>query len=280
MPVRISRVFFPTVLTFALVLVFCTSKVSAQQFLSPASSSNSFTSIEPSPTPTAVSEAKSVLELNLLRPLMQLAAERGTSENLLALLLLLPVVATLVAFARHIIGLTGFSIYAPAGLAIILLSTGTLPGIVLFLLMLAVASLGKWVISFLKLEYVPRTAMLLLSVSLGLFLTILLSTLIPEMTPLRIEIFPLLLLVLLAEDFLAPLSGLKWNLIIERSLQIMILAIMGELFMGNFSVQQFALLNPEIVITLIAVANFLIGKYLGLRLTEYFRFRPLMDAEE
>ncbi len=218
--------------------------------------------------------------LSFVRTLLVQVIERGLSANMLVLLLLLPVVASLVAFSRHVIGLTGFSIYAPTGLAIVLLSTGILPGIILFAVMLLVGLVGKWIISFLKLEFVPRSAMLLWSVSLGLFAAILLSSFVPSLSAFRVDIFPLLLLVLLAEDFMAPQGGLKWGVIIERSMQIMFLAVIGAMIMGNITVQQFTLLNPEVVIVGVAVINFLTGRYLGLRLTEYFRFRPLMDAEE
>ncbi len=229
-------------------------------------------------TPTTASAAEAGLSFG--GNLIASGIEHGLSAQTLVFLLLLPVVATLVAFSRHIVGLTGFSIFAPAGLAIVFLSTGVIPGITLFFLMLLVGVLGKWLISFLKLEYVPRTSMLLWFVSVGIFLSLLLSTTIPGFSGFKIDIFPILLLVLLAEDFMAPMAGVRWNLILERSLQIMFLAVIGELMMGSPEIQQFALRSPEVVILVVAVANFLIGRYLGLRLSEYFRFRPLLDAEE
>jgi hypothetical protein len=179
-----------------------------------------------------------------------------------------------------VIGLSGFSIYAPAALAVVLLSTGVLPGILLFMCMLAVASLGKKLIELLHLEYVPRTAMLLLFVGLGIFLTVFISTWIPGGLFTHFDVFPLLILVLLSEDFIGIQSELRLKQAISRSLQIMVLAVGSTLIMGSIEIQRFALQFPELVIVAVAVFNFAVGKYLGLRLTEYLRFKPIIDTEE
>lgn len=264
-------------------LNLATTSAKAQSFFSPVIPvlpSSSPVVLQNTPQPVVRNLPQNSIVYSYLSNVITTSVERGISQKTLVLLLLLPAVATLVAFSRHVIGLTGFSIYAPTGLAIVLISTGILPGTILFLLMLAIAAVSKSVISLLKLEYIPRTAMLLWSVSIGIFLTILISTIVPALAILRLDMLSVLLMVLLAEDFMAPLSGLKWKLIAERSLQILCLAILGAMFMSSVYVEQFTLLNPEVVIVLVAVANFLVGRYLGLRLTEYFRFRPIMDAEE
>lgn len=254
----------------------------AQQLFSPP------VPLIPSPVPMAETVSQEVesheitgtpLIPSYLGSVIANAVAKGVSIKVLVFLLLLPAVATLIAFSRHVIGLTGFTIFAPAGLAIVLLSMGIIPGIAMFFLMLVISSIGKWAISFLRLEYIPRTAMLFWSVSVGLFVMLLVSSMIPAIS-IQFDMFPILLLVLLAEDFMALQAGLKWRLVLERSLQIMFLSVIGAIFMRNLEVQKFALINPEITIVVVAVINILIGRYLGLRLTEYFRFRPLIDAEE
>lgn len=242
----------------------------------------------PAPTPAPDAMTKFVLAsprpeltvISFMRYLIRVAVERGVSANMIVFLLLFPVIASLVAFSRHVIGLTGFSIYAPVALAVVLLSTGIIQGLVLFFLMLVIAVIGKWTITFLKLEYVPRTAMLLWFVAIGMFFALLLSTLLPITFFFRIDMFPLLILVLLAEDFMGMQAGLRWQLAIERALQIMFLSVLGALIMGSTMVQQLMLSEPEIVVLCVGIFNFLVGKYLGLRLTEYLRFKPIIDAEE
>ncbi len=226
------------------------------------------------------SNPSSVMPWNVLRFLIATAVSRGVSSQLIVLILLFPVIASMVAFARHVLGVSGFSIYAPAALAIVLLSTGIGQGGLLFLCMLLIASIGKPVLSRLKLEYIPRTAMLLWFVAVGLFGILLLFALSPVKLFQHIDVFPLLVLVLLSEDFIGMQSELKVGAALSRSLQMLLFAVVGALFIRNIQVQQFVLANPEIVVVGVAVLNFIVGKYVGLRLTEYLRFKPMMDTEE
>lgn len=226
------------------------------------------------------SNPSSVMPWNVLRFLIATAVSRGVSSQLIVLILLFPVIASMVAFARHVIGISGFSIYAPAALAIVLLSTGIGQGGLLFLCMLLIASIGKPALTRLKLEYVPRTAMLLWFVAVGLFGILLLFALSPVKLFQHIDVFPLLVLVLLSEDFIGMQSELKVGAALSRSLQMLLFAVVGALFIRNIQVQQFVLANPEIVVVGVAVLNFIVGKYVGLRLTEYLRFKPMMDTEE
>lgn len=218
--------------------------------------------------------------LTFMRYLIHAAVTKNASASMIVFLLLFPVIASLVAFSRHVVGLTGFSIYAPTALAVVLLSTGILQGVVFFFCMLAIAVIGRWVIAFLKLEYVPRTAMLLWFVAIGMLLSLLLAVISPVPFALRIEMFPILILVLLAEDFMGSQSELKGSVALERSLQIMVLAVIGAVIMGDLTVQRFVLSQPELIVLCVGIFNFLVGKYLGLRLTEYLRFKPIIDAEE
>lgn len=218
--------------------------------------------------------------LTFMRYLIHSAVDRGVSASMIVFLLMFPVIASLVAFSRHVIGLTGFSIYAPTALAVVLLSTGIIPGIILFFLMLGIAAVGKWAISFLKLEYIPRTAMLLWFVAIGMFFSLLFAVIVPAPFVFRIEMFPLLILVLLAEDFMGTQGEIKWSVSLERAFQVMLLAVVGAVIMGDVTVQRFVLTEPELVVLAVGIFNILVGKYLGLRLTEYFRFKPIIDAEE
>ena len=222
----------------------------------------------------------SLTPITFMRFVIHSAVAKGISANMIVFLLLFPVIASLVAFSRHVIGLTGFSIYAPTALAVVLLSTGIVQGVILFFMMLAIAVIGKWAIGFLKLEYIPRTAMLLWFVAVGMFLSILLVAISPIPFSFRIEMFPLLILVLLAEDFMGTQTELKWGIALERSFQVMFLAVIGAVIMGDPMVQRFVLIHPELVVLMVGIFNFMVGKYLGLRLTEYLRFKPIIDAEE
>ena len=48
--------------------------------------------------------------------------------------------------------------------------------------------------------------------------------------------------------------------------------------MGTVEVQEWVLLNPEVAVLLILVADWVIGSYKGLRLLEVWRFRKLIKS--
>jgi len=50
--------------------------------------------------------------------------------------------------------------------------------------------------------------------------------------------------------------------------------------MRTFEVQKFVMIYPELTVILVLAMNILVGKYTGLRVSEFFRFKPLIDPEE
>jgi len=58
------------------------------------------------------------------------------------------------------------------------------------------------------------------------------------------------------------------------------LAVLSALFMRTEEVQRFVIVYPEFTIIMVFVIDMLVGRFTGLRLTEYLRFRPILDPEE
>lgn len=209
------------------------------------------------------------------------AVNHGVPANILVLLLLFPVVASLIAIFRHIIGLRGFGVYTPAVLAVAFVSTGITTGLTLFLLIFLATTLGKTVITRLKLQYLPRTAVLLWSVSLVIFSVLLFSPVIPVLTSIASAgIFPILVLILLSENFMeAQLSG-NFKKAVQLTMETLVLAIVSTVLMRTFEVQQFVIIHPEATILCVLFVDIIVGRYTGLRITEFFRFGPIVDTEE
>ncbi|MDO8452496.1 MAG: hypothetical protein Q7S79_01970, partial [bacterium] len=74
------------------------------------------------------------LFLNPVKNAIRNAAKAGVSLETIVLLVLLPLVATFIAAARHLIGLRGFGIFLPAALSVVFVAIGPVLGIGLFLL--------------------------------------------------------------------------------------------------------------------------------------------------
>lgn len=208
------------------------------------------------------------------------AVNKGVPANILVLLLLFPVTASLIAIFRHIIGLRGFGVYTPAVLAVAFISTGITRGLFLFGIIFLTSMIGRAVINRMKLQYLPRAALLLWLVSIVFFGLILISPYISVLDFVSIGIFPLIVLILLSENFLeAQLSG-SFSAAVQLTGETLVLAVISTLFMRTLFVQQFVILHPEITILVVLGVNVLVGKYTGLRVTELLRFKPILDPEE
>ena len=221
---------------------------------------------------------KSVWPLNQLKYAIRGAVDASVPPNTIILLLLLPGVAALIAAARHLVGIRGFGIFLPAALAVTFVATGPVVGIGLFLVIVFVSTAVRMILrkTKLKFQYLPRMALLLYFVVLGILSVLFLAPLIKEPDIANVSIFPVLILVLLAEDFSRVQLGKSAKVAVNLTTETLILALISFGFLTLKSVQHFALLNPEIWLIGIGVVDFMLGKYVGLRLLELWRFRKLL----
>ncbi|MBQ6154896.1 hypothetical protein IJI99_03430, partial [bacterium] len=66
---------------------------------------------------------------------------------------------------------------------------------------------------------------------------------------------------------------------IRLTVETMLLATVAALIIGNNSVQQFVIVNPELTIIVTLIIDILIGRYNGLRFMELFRFKALIKKD-
>lgn len=218
--------------------------------------------------------------LNLLQHAVRRAVASDIPITTVAFLLLFPLIATVIAFARHIVGLSGLSMYAPAALSVALISIGIIPGTMLFLGIILFGTVSKTVLTRFKLPYLPRTAMVLWSVSIGVFGLLMISTSIPFFPLSILNVFALLILILLSENFLELQASLSPSAAMQRVFETFVLGFLCALILGSEIIQSIAILYPEVTLVVIAITNIVIGRYLGLRFTELLRFRSIIETEE
>lgn len=221
-----------------------------------------------------------VWPLNPIKYAIRSAVEAGVPANTLALLLLLPLVATLIAAIRHLVGLRGFGIFLPAALSVVFVATGPILGIGLFLVIVLVSTIVRIVMRSLKLklQYLPRMALLFWFVSLAVLGVLFAAPIIswPDLS--NVSIFAVLFLALLAEDFTRVQLGKSFKTAMSLTSETLILALASFAVLTLRPVQEFAILNPEIYLAGIFIFDFILGRYAGLRLMELWRFRKLMTA--
>lgn len=215
--------------------------------------------------------------MNTIQYLINQAIFRGVSEDTIILLVLLPLVASIVAAARHLIGFRGFGILIPTAIAVTFVFIGVPTGIFMFLMILAVATLARSLLRRLRLHYLSRMAVLLWFVTLAIFGLILAGPFfgIRELT--AISIFPIVILILLFEDFIKVQISKSFREASRITLETMIIALLGYgVFKLDF-LRQWALVYPHWLILASLIFSLLIGRFAGLRLLEYRRFKRILS---
>lgn len=206
---------------------------------------------------------------NFLKHAIRLALDRGVAAETIILLLLFPIVVALIAAARHLIGIRGFGVFTPALLSVALLALGAIPGVFLFLLILALATLARLVMKnlHLKIHYLARMSLLLWFICLTAFATLFWF---------QLSIFPILVLILLVEDFIEVQMGKSLSEAMQVTGETFVLSLASFGLLKLPWLHRFVLLQPEIVVLGTAAFNFFLGRFTGMRLLEYQRFRKLL----
>lgn len=228
-----------------------------------------------------------VLELFKLRPadklspfnftafMVQTAVKSGVPSRTVILVLLLPMLATIIAFIRHVVGLPSIGMLVPVALSITLLSTGVTAGLILLATILLSSTIARILLKKVRIMQLPKMALSMFIVSIFIFLTLTLSASAGFLIVKQLSIFPVLLLILLSEQIISVQQ--------ERSLQEMAIitlvtfaiGIIGFLLLSSMHLRNTILLYPELIFILVPL-NIIIGRYFGLRLMEYFRFSPIL----
>lgn len=219
-----------------------------------------------------------VWPFNPVKKAIRMSVESGVPANTIVLLLLLPVVATVIAATRQIIGIRGFGIFLPAALSVTFVAIGPILGLILFITIVVISTLVRMITRKLKLklQYLPRMALILWFVSFGI-LGILFASPLINYSPLKnVSIFPVLVLTLLTEDFTRIQLGKSIKTAVAITYQTIVLSLISYLFLTLAPLQRYVLLNPEISLGVTFILDILLGRYLGLRFMEYQRFRKLI----
>lgn len=217
---------------------------------------------------------------NFLRYAITRAVKNGVPVNTVVLILLFPLVVAMVAAARHLIGVRGAGILTPALLAVAFLATGVWAGMVLFIMILLVTMIGRTILKSLKMQYLPRVSLLLWVVSGGVFLTLFSASIWNVSQLVTVGIFPILILMLLAETFIDIQAGRSGSEARALIFQTFVLAMISSILLGSEMVQRAVLLWPEMIFFGVAVFDLFMGRYTGLRLSEYLMYRGVVKEDE
>ncbi len=211
--------------------------------------------------------------INTLRKGIRWAVSRGVPASTIVLVFLLPLIATVVSILHYVVGLTGYGIFTPTMMAVTFLSTGIVGGLVLFLVILGMSLLGRMLTSKLKIHYWPSRSINLLFICIVIALLMFVSSYLTFLDISQISIFPILFMIMLAEDFVRTQLAKSKKEAKKLTIGTLLLSIVGAVVMNISFVQEKVLLYPEITILIVLLVNLWVGKYKGIRLSEFKRFK-------
>jgi len=207
---------------------------------------------------------------------LSLLINKGVPINSIVLILMLPLIATILSFARQFIGIRAFGLITPTLTTLSFLVLGLRYGLIVFAAVLIAGTVTRVLLRRLRLLYLPRMALVLTSVSLSMLLLLGVGAAINPVHIASFSVFPALILMILAEEFIAVQfkSGARSAFTITA--WTVLLSIAGYYIVSWQLLRLFLLAYPEVVLLTIP-ANILLGRWSGLRLTEYIRFRRLLN---
>lgn len=212
--------------------------------------------------------------LNFTAYTVQYAVRQGVPANTIMLILLLPFLATIVAAFRHIIGVPSLGLLVPIAFSITLLATGISAGAILLAAILLASGAARIILKRLRIMQLPKMALSMLVVAIFIFIALTGSAGAGLLAVRQLSIFPILLFILLSDRIVALLLERTMIETVQITLITLILGLLGFFLLSFEPIQRFILLYPETIFLLIPI-NIIIGRYFGLRVTEYFRFAPV-----
>lgn len=201
--------------------------------------------------------------------------DNNVPQETIVLLLMLPIIATFIVATRQIIGIKAFGIYTPLIITFAFFDTGLKYGLAVFITILVVGTLARYLVSRFSLLYLPRMGIVLTVTAMTILALLLEGSMSKRTVFINSSIFAILIMITLTEKFIAAQieKGLKTAIVL--SVETMIISIVGYYILQWPWLQSFVFTYPSIIL-LTLIINIFLGRWRGLRLMEYFRFKELL----
>ncbi len=214
-------------------------------------------------------------------PFIEFATGEGVPIQTIALLLMLPLVATLVAFFRQVVGIKAFGIYTPSIVTFAFVAfdpNGLKYGIGIFLAVILVGMTSRYLLKPFRLLYLPRVAITLSLISFVMLAILILGGYFQRTGIATVSIFPLLIMITLAEKFVAVQIEKGSRVALLLAGETLVISLVGYALVSSYAVTGTMLAYPWLVLLAIP-ANIMLGKWTGLRLIEYVRFYKILSRK-
>jgi hypothetical protein len=213
--------------------------------------------------------------------LLNLFSSSGLSQTVIYLLLSVPFLAFMIAFFRQFVGVSTFGVLAPLMLSLAFLVLGLQFGMAVFLVVMLVSWAIRVLFDKIELLYIPKVALLLSCLALSFFLVLGLAVYFEASLDLSLTIFPMMVMSSMSEKFLSSQSAEGIRSALIAVVETVLVSLIAYAFVDWAIIKDNVLAMPELIILPI-LGTIWLGRFTGLRVSEYIKFRSLLreDSQE
>ncbi len=219
---------------------------------------------------------------------IQFAVEQGVPIATVTLILMLPIVVTVIAFFRQVIGIKAFGIYTPALVTFAFLAIGFEAdsfmkglkyGTSIFIAVILVGTVMRIFLKRFRLLYLPRMAIVITVVSFTTLAILIAGGLFQRTGLASVSIFPILIMIALVEKFVSTQIEKGFRAALILSAETLVISLVCYIIISWRGLIIFIQEYPWVVLLTIPI-NMILGKWTGLRFSEYLRFKDVIKNVE
>ncbi len=199
----------------------------------------------------------------------------GIPINTIYLLLVFPFVAFFVTFAKQFIGISTYGTYLPMMVSLSFFILGATFSFVVLTVVGVLSILIRIILNKFEMLYVPKVALTLSTITLSFFVVIWFALEMEASVIIPLSIFPMLIMSTLSERFISAKSQEGSKSAMIGMLETIIVAFFAYLFSSWSYFHDIILSFPEVIL-LPLVGIIILGRFTGLRISEYIKFSPLL----
>jgi len=199
----------------------------------------------------------------------------GISQNLLKIILMLPLGALVVVIFRNVVGVHTYGTFLPALIAAAARETGLFWGIIAFVFIILMTSAVRRALDWMQLLHSPKMGVMFTVVVITL-LTLTLAGVRLELLELaHVTLFPIAILAITAERFALIETEQSFRQALSILAVTVVVVAACYAVMDSLFLQSMVLAFPELLLVVMALHLWL-GKWMGMRVLEFVRFHRLM----
>lgn len=214
-----------------------------------------------------------ILPWNLVSSLVNFMLVRGVPSSTILLLLILPIIATILAFLKQVIGISTLGLYTPSVIALGFITLGWEVGLPFILFIIATGYFTRSFMRRWRMMFFPKVAITISVVSFTLLILMGIGAAF-NLTLTEDKVFVLLIMSTLSESFFNLKIEAGWRGAIINVGETIAAALLAAFVVQLSVVESMILAYPELLIVTIII-NIFLGQWTGLRLLEYFRFKDV-----